>query len=453
MSQEIIGELSREKNEFSVILNVTPTNTRFFQRGWYHPEQRKVSVYAMERTMVPIKTTHGQDITPKDIKGEKIGELSPLSYVLIYKTDSGVPLIEEALSAAGVSSLYYAVPAIFLDYYQRKELLDTLEKGAAVTLDIATIASIGGIALATKIHWVHRAWAIAEGVGMVGDIVVNTTLSKYTNNHFVRAVHYYNTAMGAIGLGIGTQMGYRAVKSLPRNAKNNAKLMENYELWQKEVAQLDHLPQAEKQLIDKQRKVWKRLELTNEGKGAENLIKTVNTEQKLLKNGKFIDELLEADYQKYLTRKSKQGKAPKDRLEWKESRDYWLNDSPLARGNEFNKKAIKNRWYDYNEVHLENGKRLDSYDEIKGEIVSRKATDLESIELSTFESYLKEMKNKYSAGIKIRSDKYKNQLDGKVLKGQQILEIPESNKNFDKIQEYIDLAKNKYNIEIRFKPE
>ena len=56
------------------------------------------------------------------------------------------------------------------------------------------------------------------------------------------------------------------------------------------------------------------------------------------------------------------------------------------------------------------------------------------------------MKNKYSAGIKIRSDKYKNQLDGKVLKGRQILEIPESNKNFDKIQDYIDLAKNKYNI-------
>ena len=182
-------------------------------------------------------------------------------------------------------------------------------------------------------------------------------------------------------------------------------------------------------------------------------IKKVKKAGNFIKNGKFIDDLLEADYQKYLTRKSKQGKTPKDRLEWKESRDYWLNDSPMARGNEFNKKAIDNDWYEYNEVHLENGKRLDSYDEIKGEIVSRKATDLESIELSTFESYLKEMKNKYSAGIKIRSNKYKTELDGKVLKGRQILEIPESNKNFDKIQEYIDLAKNKYNIEIRFKPE
>ena len=181
-------------------------------------------------------------------------------------------------------------------------------------------------------------------------------------------------------------------------------------------------------------------------------IKKVKKAGNFIKNGKFIDELLEADYQKYLTRKSKQGKAPKDRLEWKESRDYWLNDSPMARGNKFNETAKNGKWYKYNEVHLENGKRLDSYDEIKGEIVSRKATDLESIELSTFESYLKEMKNKYSAGIKIRSDKYPD-LDGKTLEGKQILEIPESNKNFDKIQEYIDLAKNKYNIEIRFKPE
>ena len=453
LSQEIIGELSREKNEFSVILNVTPTNTRFFQRGWYHPEQRKVSVYAMERTMVPIKTTHGQDITPKDIKGEKIGELSPLSFVLIYKTNSGVSLIEEALSTAGSSSIYYAVPAIFLDYYQHKKHLDKIEKDAAFAFDMLTIGSSGGVALATKISKVRRVWATIEVIGAVGNIAANTAQSMNTNLPFAKAVHYYNLAMGVIGIKNITQLGYGVAKNLAKNVKNNAKLLENYEHWQREVAQLDNLPQAERQLIENQREVLKGLELTNEVKGVENLIKTVNTEQKLLKNGKFIDELLEADYQKYLTRKSKQGKAPKDRLEWKESRDYWLNDSPMARGNEFNKKAIDNDWYEYNEVHLENGKRLDSYDEIKGEIVSRKATDLESIELSTFESYLKEMKNKYSAGIKIRSNKYKTELDGKVLKGRQILEIPESNKNFDKIQEYIDLAKNKYNIEIRLRPE
>ncbi|MFT9821116.1 hypothetical protein [Lysinibacillus sp. NPDC056185] len=105
---------------------------------------------------------------------------------------------------------------------------------------------------------------------------------------------------------------------------------------------------------------------------------------------------------------------------------------------------------------MSNGKRLDSYDPIKGEIVSRKATDLENIELSTFESYLKEMKVKYEPGTIIRTDKYADfipPIDGQPLKGKQILEIPASNKNFSGMQEYIDLAKNKYGIEIRFREE
>ena len=66
----------------------------------------------------------------------------------------------------------------------------------------------------------------------------------------------------------------------------------------------------------------------------------------------------------------------------------------MARSNAFNKKAVKEDWYPVNELHLSNGKRLDSYDLIKGEIISRKATDLEVIDISTFESYLKELKNK-----------------------------------------------------------
>ena len=72
--------------------------------------------------------------------------------------------------------------------------------------------------------------------------------------------------------------------------------------------------------------------------------------------------------------------------------------------------------------------------------------------MATFESYLKEMKQKYASGIKIRTNKY-NDIDGQLLQGKQILEIPSSNQNLSNIQEYIDLAKNKYNIEIRFKPE
>ena len=171
-----------------------------------------------------------------------------------------------------------------------------------------------------------------------------------------------------------------------------------------------------------------------------------------LLNGKFKDADLESSYQKYILRKNKEGKIPRDRLNWKEARDYWLNDSPMARGNAFNKKAVREGWYDYDEIYLSNGKRLDSYDEISGEIISRKATDLENIDISTFESYLKELKNKYAEGTIIRSNKYP-EIDGKPLKGKQILEIPEINKNYSEIEQYVELAQNKYNIEIRFRSE
>ena len=124
----------------------------------------------------------------------------------------------------------------------------------------------------------------------------------------------------------------------------------------------------------------------------------------------------------------------------------------MARGNAFNETARKGDWYPYNEVHLENGKRLDSYDPVKGEIVSRKATDLEMIEKETFERYLRELRDKYPAGTKIRSDKYQ-EIDGQHLQGKQILEIPASNKNFERIKEYEALARDKYGIELRYREE
>jgi len=161
---------------------------------------------------------------------------------------------------------------------------------------------------------------------------------------------------------------------------------------------------------------------------------------------------LEESYLSYVARKNKQGKPPRDRIDWKEAHDYWLNDSPMARGNAFNKTARDNKWYLYNEVHLENGKRLDSYDPVKGEIVSRKATDLEMIEKETFERYLRELRDKYPAGTKIRSDK-DQEIDGQHLQGKQILEIPASNKNFEGIKEYEALARDKYGIELRYREE
>ena len=45
------------------------------------------------------------------------------------------------------------------------------------------------------------------------------------------------------------------------------------------------------------------------------------------------------------------------------------------------------------------------------------------------------------------------EIDGQLLEGKHILEIPVSNKNIRKIDKYIKRAKDKYDIEIRFREE
>ncbi|MGQ1948758.1 hypothetical protein ACT3CD_16830 [Geofilum sp. OHC36d9] len=196
----------------------------------------------------------------------------------------------------------------------------------------------------------------------------------------------------------------------------------------------------------------------------ENLLKTKSDPQKFIDDyvkklgddGRFLDNILESDYEKYLSRKLREGKTPRDRADWNHVRDYWLNDSPLARGNAFNETARIERWYPYNEVTLSNGKRVDSFrppkDGNHGEIISRKATDLDDVQLSTFESYLNEMSQKYAPGTSINAPKYGDDLKGKVLEGNLILEIPDNNRALSNIQDYIDIAKTK-NIELRFRPE
>lgn len=100
-----------------------------------------------------------------------------------------------------------------------------------------------------------------------------------------------------------------------------------------------------------------------------------------------------------------------------EVRDNW------TLGNKFNKDNHSR--YPANEVHLTNGKLLDSYKPGE-EIVSRKYTQLSEIQPKTARSYLDEIVNKYEPDTIIRSDKYP-QLDGKPLEGEMVLEVPVQN--------------------------
>ena len=180
-----------------------------------------------------------------------------------------------------------------------------------------------------------------------------------------------------------------------------------------------------------------------------------NTSKQLLnQEGIFDNPDLEKRYQKYVQGKQKLGiEADKirDRLDWKEASDYYTQNSPIARGNRFNETVKQNKLYPYSEVNLANGKRLDSYDPVAGEIISRKATDLDKIQEKTFRGYLQEIHDKYSQGTEIRSDKYES-IDGTKLEGRYILEIPASNRNLPDIEKYKNIAK-EYDVELRFTEE
>ncbi len=166
---------------------------------------------------------------------------------------------------------------------------------------------------------------------------------------------------------------------------------------------------------------------------------------KIKSTGGISDDIVQEIVEEIADEGAEQVKKKGRKLTWPELRALW------KRGNDFNKKARNNDWYDVHELHLKNGKRLDSYDHDLGEIVSRKATDFDNIEKRTFEKYLKEIDQKYAPGTEIRSNAYPD-LDGELLHGQKILEVPASNQSASKLAEFQTLA-SQYNTIIRFRPE
>ena len=120
-------------------------------------------------------------------------------------------------------------------------------------------------------HWVRRAWALAEVVGAVGNIVVNTQ-DIDPNSSLGQVVNSYNLAMAVIGIKNLGQAGYKFAKNLPQATKEllqkkgnlRAQLVAYYQKWQNKVSKLDNLSQAEKQLVEKQTEVWKVLGLWDE---------------------------------------------------------------------------------------------------------------------------------------------------------------------------------------------
>ena len=202
---------------------------------------------------------------------EPITTVSPLTPIILIPNGDKLPLIATALGENSLGGQMYIVPAIFLKYNSDKIRNDYIEKGVVTTLDLATIYLSGGTALATKVTWVRRAWAMAEVAGAVGNIAVNTGTVD-PNSNLGKAINAYNLGMAVIGVKNLAVGGYKFAVALPENTKNLLQqnkgirdlLVAQYTQWKTLTTNLDNLSSAEKQLVTEQEKVWKALGIWGE---------------------------------------------------------------------------------------------------------------------------------------------------------------------------------------------
>jgi hypothetical protein len=188
-----------------------------YNNGEYDGNTGNITLYDVYKmTVYGGDLTLGQNSVSHESRREKLSEISPLTPIIIIPEKDKIPLIQAALDGYDFGNGAYIVPAIFLKYNADKIRNDYIEKGIVTALDVATIAAIGGTALATKVTWVRRAWAVMEVAGAVGDITVNVA---NTSPEMKPAIDAYNMAMGIIGVKNVGKGIVNFAKGLPANVK------------------------------------------------------------------------------------------------------------------------------------------------------------------------------------------------------------------------------------------
>jgi fibronectin type III domain protein len=493
-----------------IVLNLTPVKygsvqlmgggdasfTEKYNQGEYISSTGEVKLLDVYKTYTTTRNSlHSQE------HREELGIVSPLTPIIIVPDTDNLPLIETALGGNALSDQMYVVPAIFMKYRADKIRNDNIAKGVVTAFDVATIVFSGGTALATKVHWIRRAWALAEVVGAVGNIAVNAQV--ITDPELKLAVDIYNTAMGVIGIKNAGQAGYKFVKNLPKQSKTllqenkalRGLLASKYSDWKRIVSpKIDGLSLAEKQLLSQQEEVFKTLTSDPERKpikiaeGGEAVAPSTKAtsaaelEQLKHRSREVVSnhpefKALNAGVQKEVLRQLDVAEEalqqelvthPELVDEWlsiaakdKKGQSRWIEQ--LLDGIRFNKERAP--FYPFNEVYLESPKagtrgagksstkykyvRLDSYNPRTGEIVSRKRTQLWRIPEEIAIRYLKELEAKYSPGSVI-ADVPSNRVGanagifeengGKTLRGQMILEVPVQEKSVpERVLRYANL--------------
>jgi hypothetical protein len=238
-----------------------------YNNGEYDDSTGNITLYDVYKTTIfGADPTPGQNSVSYESKKEKLVELSPLTPVIITPEQEKIPLLQAALDGYGFGNGAYIVPAIFLKYNADKIRNDYIEKGTVATLDVATIAASGGTALATKVHWVRRAWALMEVAGAIGDITVNVA---NTSPELKPAIDACNMAMSIIGV---KNIGKGVVNfagELPANVKTllqenksiRSLIAARYLDWKIALYSIDELTEVEQQLLAKQIQVWRMLDI------------------------------------------------------------------------------------------------------------------------------------------------------------------------------------------------
>ena len=494
--KSIKGRFPEAPDDYArIVLNLTPVKygsvqlmgggdasfTEKYNQGEYISSTGEVKLLDVYKTY----TTTRNSLHSREHR-EELGIVSPLTPIIIVPDTDNLPLIETALGGNALSDQMHVVPAIFMKYRADKIRNDNIAKGVVTAFDVATIAFSGGTALATKVYWIRRAWALAEVVGAVGNIAVNAQV--ITDPELKRAVDIYNTAMGVIGIKNAGQAGYKFVKNLPRQSKTllqenkalRGLLASKYSEWKRIVSpKIKGLSPTEKQLLSQQEEVFKALtssdperkpiKIAAGGEAVDPSIKAGSKEglEQLKHRSREVVsnhpefKTLNAGVQKEVLRQLDVAEEalqqelvthPELVDEWlsiaakdKKRQSIWIKQ--LLDGIRFNKERAP--FYRFNEVYLESPKagtgatgkssakykyvRLDSYSPRTGEIVSRKYTQLSEILEKTAIGYLKELSEKYSPGSVI-ADVPSNKVganagifkenEGNILKGQMILEVP-----------------------------
>lgn len=282
-----------------------------FNKGKYNENTGLVSLFDVYKTSSISQGGYGS--LEKD---EEIVTVSPLTPIILIPDGDKLPLIETALGDNNLGGSAYIVPAIFLKYNKDKIRNDYIEKGIVTALDVATIYFSGGTALATKVTWIRRAWAIAEVTGAIGNIAVNTT---NVSPQVKEVVNIYNLGMGIIGLKNLSVGGYKFIKDLPENTKTllqqnkglRNSLIAHYTKWKTLTRNLDNLSDVEKQLIKDQEDVWRSLlQVLPENSYLYNPNMASKVRQIVLDSGESMEKFVNINY------KAANGLASADEISW-----------------------------------------------------------------------------------------------------------------------------------------